>query len=134
MQILHTTPTVDEFLTLRKLAGMGPRDREHVQAGLNNSCFSVILRKDDGELIGMGRVIGDGGTAYVVVDIAVHPDEQGKGLGKMIMTEIKHYLDTEISKQAFVSLIADVPAHKLYEKFGFVETAPKSIAMAYIRK
>lgn len=133
MKILHTTPTVEEFLTLRKLAGMGPRNKEYVQQGLNNSCFSVIIRSEEGELIAMGRVIGDGGTAFVIVDIAVHPAYQGQGLGKTIMKEIKHYLDTETGDEAFISLIADPPAHKLYEKFGFENIAPSAIGMAYKR-
>ncbi|WP_442905530.1 GNAT family N-acetyltransferase [Halomonas sp. BC04] len=50
------------------------------------------------ELIGMGRVAGDGGTFFQVVDIAVAPQHQGRGLGKIIMNEICRYIDHEVPK------------------------------------
>lgn len=34
------------------------------QTALSNSIFSVIIRGDDSELIGMGRIIGDGGCFF----------------------------------------------------------------------
>lgn len=85
----------------------------------------------DGVAIGMGRLIGDGGCFFQVVDIAVHPEHQGRGLGKAIMEAIMTYVSQELPDSAYVSLIADVPANKLYEKFGFLETAPRSLGMAY---
>ncbi|MFN7125708.1 MAG: GNAT family N-acetyltransferase, partial [Allorhizobium sp.] len=35
-----------------------------------------------------------------------------------------------LPKSAYVSLIADVPANRLYSQFGFDETAPRSVGMA----
>ena len=81
-------------------------------------------------VVGMGRVIGDGGCFYQVVDIAVLPAHQGKGLGKLIMREIIHYLDTYALPSAYISLIADGKAQDLYAQFGFVQTAPRSVGMA----
>jgi ribosomal protein S18 acetylase RimI-like enzyme len=79
----------------------------------------------------MGRLIGDGGCFFQVVDIAVEPQHQGRGLGKAIMSAIMNYVNIELPSSAYVSLIADVPANKLYEQFGFNETAPRSLGMAY---
>ena len=45
-----------------------------------------------GKAIGMGRVIGDGGTAFQITDIAVLPEHQGKGLGKRIMAALVAWL------------------------------------------
>lgn len=84
----------------------------------------------DDEPVGMGRVIGDGGCFFQVVDIAVLPAHQGKGLGKLIMGEIKKWLDENVPKTGYVSLGADGKANGLYRQFGFVETAPASVAMA----
>ncbi|MNU94152.1 hypothetical protein D3C71_841070 [compost metagenome] len=50
------------------------------------------------------------------------------------MTAIMEYVNTMLPKTAYVSLIADVPANKLYEQFGFRETAPRSVGMSYIVK
>jgi len=78
----------------------------------------------------MGRVIGDGGCFYQVVDIAVLPEHQGKGLGKRIMKEIMKFIALSVPQSAYVSLIADGKAQDLYAQFGFKYTAPASVGMA----
>jgi GNAT superfamily N-acetyltransferase len=82
----------------------------------------------NGQEIGMGRVIGDGGCFYQVVDIAVLPEYQGKGSGKAIMREISGYIKREIPKSAHVSLLADGKAFE-YQQFGFTLSAPHSVGM-----
>lgn len=126
-------PEVDEYLALRKICGLSARGQEASKIGLRNSIFSVVIRASDHKLIGMGRIIGDGGTAYQIVDIAVHPTKQGKGLAKKIMKSLMDYVDLEIDPQAYVNLIADCPADHLYKQFGFIETAPTSLGMYYKR-
>lgn len=127
-------PEVEEYLALRQICGLSARDKEASKMGLANSIYSVIIRnKTDEKLIGMGRIIGDGGTAYQIVDIAVHPKEQGKGLAKAIMELLMKYIHDEINPQAYVNQIADRPADKLYEQFGFVETTPESLGM-YLKR
>ena len=44
-------------------AGMSPKTREAAEKGLPNALFTVTLY-DKERLIGMGRVIGDGGTVF----------------------------------------------------------------------
>ena len=66
-------------------------------------------------LIGMGRVIGDGGTVFQIVDIAVKDIYQGLGHGMAIMHEIMKYIESVAEEGTYVSLIADYPADQLYE-------------------
>ncbi|WP_311822139.1 GNAT family N-acetyltransferase [Enterococcus hulanensis] len=127
-------PEVDEYLALRKVCGLSDRGKDASKIGLSNSIYSVIIRRSaDQELVGMGRLIGDGGTAYQIVDIAVHPSEQGKGLAKNIMQLLMTHIENEVDPQAYVNLIADCPADNLYKQFGFVETAPESLGM-YLKR
>ncbi|MFW7384783.1 GNAT family N-acetyltransferase [Vagococcus fluvialis] len=55
----------------------------------------------------MGRIVGDGGTVFQVVDIVVDPAYQGKGLGKLIVKELVQYIHKKVDEQAYVNLIAD---------------------------
>lgn len=127
-------PEVDEYLALRKVCGLSDRGKDASKIGLSNSIYSVIIRRSaDQKLVGMGRLIGDGGTAYQIVDIAVHPSEQGKGLAKNIMQLLMTHIENEVDPQAYVNLIADCPADNLYKQFGFVETAPESLGM-YLKR
>ncbi|MGF9700298.1 GNAT family N-acetyltransferase [Paenibacillus sp. MABNR03] len=128
VNIEHTPPAAEEYLALRHTAGLSPMSRQGAEIGLPNSLFAVCLREEKG-LVGMGRVIGDGGCFFQVVDIAVHPEYQGRGYGKLIMGEIMDYLRRHVPARGLVSLLADVPADRLYSQFGFVYTGPKSEGM-----
>ena len=124
-----TPPGMDDYLRLRVAAGLSPKTREGAAIGLPNSWYGVTVRHA-GRVVGMGRVIGDGGTAFQIVDIAVEPEHQGMGLGKRIMSAQMERLHNHAPAGAYVSLIADVPANRLYSQFGFDETAPRSVGMA----
>lgn len=128
-EIVSRIPTVSEYLRLRSLAGLSAFSEEAATKGLAGTLFSVVVEHEE-NAVGMGRLIGDGGCFVQVVDIAVDPRFQGQGLGKAIMSALTDYIANSLPASAYVSLIADVPANKLYEKFGFKETAPRSLAMA----
>ncbi len=116
-------------MRLRRVAGLSGFSEEGARKGLAATLFGVSLVQGE-TVIGMGRVIGDGGCFLQVVDIAVDPAHQGKGLGKLIMKSLTEFIDSLPDRPIYVSLIADVPANRLYEQFGFKETAPNSLGMA----
>jgi len=126
---LHQTPTIATYQALRQQAGLRPKSDQAAAKGLPNSLFSVQILQADTP-VGMGRVIGDGGCFFQVVDIAVLPAHQGQGLGKRIMAEIMNYLREAVPPSGYVSLIADGQAKQLYAQYGFKETAPRSVGMA----
>lgn len=125
-------PDAATYQHLRVAAGLSPKSAEAAARGLPNTLFGVQVLQGD-EPVGMGRVIGDGGTAFQVVDIAVLPAHQGRGLGKRIMEEIAAWLQQHVPPGGYVSLLADVPADALYAQFGFVPTAPRTVGMAWQR-
>lgn len=127
--VAHQTPSVETYRQLRKAAGLSPKTIEAAERGLPNTLFGVQIIHDN-QTVAMGRVIGDGGTFYQVVDIAVLPEHQGQGLGKTIMREIVGYIEREIPDSGYVSLLADGQASLLYQQFGFSFAAPASVGMA----
>ncbi len=127
--LVHATPSVETYRHLRTAVGLGAKTVEAASRGLPNSLFAVQVLCA-GEPVGMGRVIGDGGAFYQVVDIAVLQEHQGRGLGKMIMAAISDYIAREVPESGYVSLIADGEAYRLYQQFGFALTAPASQGMA----
>ncbi|ADJ14603.1 GNAT family N-acetyltransferase [Halalkalicoccus jeotgali] len=119
-------PTPAEFVSLRRAAGLNPHTEAAARRGLGNELFAVTVR--DGErAVGMGRIVGDGATVYQIVDIAVHPNRQGEGLGRRVMEELLAYLDENAPETAYVNLIANVP--EFYERFGFEACAPELVGM-----
>lgn len=121
-------PGVDEYRALRLAARLSDKTEEAARIGLANTWSSVCLRQD-GRLIGMGRVVGDGGCFFLVVDIAVTPSWQGQGQGKRIMAALVEDLRTRAPKSSIVGLFADREAWRLYAQFGFTLSAPDSQGM-----
>jgi len=128
MNISYNAPSAMEYVSLRLKTGMGTKDLSKAEIALKNSLFIVTLWDED-RLIGFGRIVGDEGITYVVSDIMVDPGYQGKGLGKIIMKEIDSYLEQNTDQYAYVCLIANKPADKLYSQFGFDYVEPKSCGM-----
>ncbi len=128
MDIKYSSPSAEEYISLRIKTGMGTKDLLKTKIALNNSLFIVSLWDND-KLVGFGRIVGDEGITYVISDIMVDPDYQGKGLGKVIMREIDSYLNKNTDEYAYVCLIANKPADKLYYQFGFDYVEPKGCGM-----
>ena len=127
-RLVERRPTVAEYRDLRRLSGLSEKTVDAAERGLPGTLFAVVIEAD-GAAIGMGRIIGDGGTAYQVVDIAVLPAHRGKGLGKRIVDALVAWLHANAPKSAYVSLIADGPAKDLYAQYGFKPVMPESIGM-----
>ena len=118
IQVLYAPPTAEEFVALRAAAGMRARQVASAEKGIPNSLFWVTLRCNR-KLIGMGRVIGDGGTVAQITDIAVHPEHQRKGYGTFIFDRIQEFILAEIPDDAFVCLFAEKELAPFYEARGF---------------
>ncbi|MBU3201840.1 GNAT family N-acetyltransferase [Clostridium estertheticum] len=128
MDIAYIAPSAIEYISLRLKTGMGTKDLSKTEIALKHSLFIVSLWDND-KLIGFGRIVGDQGITYVVSDIMVDPNYQRKGLGKVIMREIDSYLNKNTDENAYVCLIANKPADKLYCQFDFEYVDPKSCGM-----
>ena len=109
---------MEEFQRLHEAVGWNNVDKKATEIGLRNSLFSVcVVHK--GEVIGCGRVIGDGGIYFYIQDIIVLPKFQGKGIGKKIMAEVMKYLKKNARPNAFIGLMAAKGVAKFYERYGF---------------
>ncbi len=133
-QVHIGTPSVEDYRRLREVAGLSPKSQEAAEKGLPNTVYAATVRYH-ADTVAMGRIVGDNGCFYQVVDIAVDPEHQGKGLGKVIVAHLVDFLQAEAPDGAYVSLIADGPAQYLYSKFGFRPVMPESIGMAlYVKR
>jgi ribosomal protein S18 acetylase RimI-like enzyme len=118
MLIEHRLPTITEYTRLRDLVGWWKIDKNAADTALKNSLFSVVAIKH-GTVVGVGRIIGDGGLYFYIQDLIVHPDFQNKGLGKSLMKKLMDYIMANVKSGAFVGLMAAKGLEKYYEPFGF---------------
>src|SRR4029450_6368870 len=94
-QLIPAAPTVEEYLELRERSGLTPRTLEQAAVGLQGSWVVChIVYEPTGRAVAMGRVLGDGGWYFHVVDLAVLPEHQRRGLGDAVLTALLHHVQT----------------------------------------
>ncbi len=129
IRLVERAPGIDDYRRLRAATGLSPKSEEAARRGLAKTSYGVSLLRRD-EVVGMGRIVGDDGCFYFVVDIAVIPELQGRGLGKRIMDALDAWLRANAAPSAHVSLFADGEAKRLYAKYGFAQS-DHSVGMFY---
>ena len=114
-ELREKPPAPIEYVRLRERAEFGVRTEAAAKRGLENGIYAVTIRRDD--LVGMGRLVGDDGCFYKLVDIAVAPDHQDQELGTRIVEALVEYVEKNAPPSAYVNLVSNVDGS--YERFGF---------------
>lgn len=119
MEYRENSLTYQEYISLRSSVGWNNFAEEQVSNSIRNSLYTVTA-VDNNRTIAMGRLIGDG-IFYLIVDIVVKPEFQGKGIGSKIIDMLLAYVDirTPIGGRSSVQLIAEKGKEDFYIKKGF---------------
>lgn len=124
LNIYFSTNNNIDLYELEKLCdavGWVRRPLKKVKLALKNSFLIVSLfyyNDDKKKLVGFARVTSDGSFNATIWDVAIHPNFQGKGLGKALMSEvIKQLRNYDIST---ITLFADPEVIKFYRHIGFM--------------
>jgi len=99
---------------LYRIAPLGDKKPSELQLVFSNSRYKCFVL-EDGSLIGAGRALADGIDCSYLCDIAVHPEFQGRGLGREITMKL-----TELSAgHKKIILYANPGTESFYEKLGY---------------
>lgn len=105
----------NELSNLYRIAPLGEKKPDALKLSFSNSMFKCFVF-DDGTLVGAGRALADGVDCSYICDVAVHPDFQGRGLGKAIIEKLK-----EMSAgHRKIILYANPGKEGFYRKLGFM--------------
>jgi ribosomal protein S18 acetylase RimI-like enzyme len=103
-----------ELSNLYRIAPLGDKPPEHLKVVFSNSRFKCFVFDED-VLVGAGRALADGRDCSYICDVAVHPDRQGRGLGKEIIARLLA-LSAGHTK---IILYANPGKEGFYRKLGF---------------
>lgn len=110
---------------LYRIAPLGEKSADDLRVSFTNSMFRCFVF-DRELLVGAGRAVADGIDCSYICDVAVHPDYQGRGLGKAIIGRLR---DASASHRKII-LYANPGKEGFYRKLGFL---PMKTAMAIFR-
>lgn len=106
--------SVNIYELLSVAYGQSPWSQVYISSDLVNENSEYFLLEEDEQLIGL-LAISIMMAELEVTNIAIHPDFQGQGLAKLLLTELSGFTGTlflEVRQSNFA-------AQKCYEKFGF---------------
>ena len=120
--IKENIKNLQEFNLLYDAVGWGHYDEKISKKALDNTLYSVSVYEGE-DIIGYGRIIGDGICFLYIHDVMVRPEYQSQKIGTMIMHKLLEKVQ-ELKKHnpsLRVYLGASKGKESFYEKFGFVK-------------
>ncbi|CAM4222247.1 GCN5 family acetyltransferase [Bacillus manliponensis] len=128
-KVENNIPTLKEYKYLCESVGWtNYMNFDAVNTSLRNSIHCITV-KDNEQIVGMGRIVGDGAIYFYIQDIVVHPDYQKNGIGNEIMNLLVEYLNKNAPDKAFVGLFASEGKEPFYEKYNFKDFSPNMTGM-----
>lgn len=110
----------EDFVRLRIAAGFAEVPVEHARKALQNGLINVSAIYN-GELVGMGRLVGDGAMYWYLQEIIILPKYQRKGIGTMIVNHLVDYAKANSVTGKFTTIggVSAKGKEPFYEKMGF---------------
>ena len=110
----------EDFIRLRIEAGFAEVPVEHARKALHNGLLNVSAIYK-GELVGMGRLVGDGAMYWYLQEIVILPQFQRKGIGTMIVNHLVDYAKANSTTGKFTTIggVSAKGKEPFYEKMGF---------------
>ena len=105
----------DELSELYRIAPLGTKPPDALRTVFGNSMFRCFARAD-GALVATGRALADGLDCAYIADVAVHPDHQGRGLGR----EVVRRLVDQARGHKKILLYANPGTEPFYAGLGFL--------------
>lgn len=111
-------PTPKAFTQLRAQCGWGEISPETAEKALEKSVFDLTCFDGD-NLVGMGRVVGDGVLYFYLQDIIVKPTYQGQQIGRKIVARLTEEALSRAQVGATIGLMSAKGKEDFYGHFGF---------------
>ena len=126
--------TVEQYLHLRQQVRWKPLTLPQAQKALDHSLY-VLAAYHDGELVGMGRLVGDGAGICYIQDLIVVPNIQAHGIGSMLIERLIAYAaslgipDTTM----MLDLMCAKGRESFYQKHGFIARPTEDLGPGMIQ-
>ena len=118
--------SAEEVNFLRASVGFRQILPEQLNAGLNGSAL-IVSAYDQHQIVGMARLIWDGGIVALITDVLVLPEYKTQGIEKEMITQLLDFLRSKL--KAGFGIQVDVKAwnnqEEFYENLGFQLSAPE---------
>lgn len=127
IEIRKNTLDTNSFIEIYSSVGWDCPNADQISRAINNTLVSFVAYDGD-KPIGMIRLLGDKSMCYLIKNLAVSPNYQGKGkenksIGKMLLEVCFEYIKENLNEgeEADVELISTLEGKNFYIRNGFQE-------------
>ena len=113
--------TAADYLTIEGKMGDELTTKEQAERSIAHQLFSVAT-VEDGEIVGIARLLGDAAIFWYINDVWVLPQRQGQGIGSAMVKRLIEYIKETGISGTWVSICLMCAQGKegFYEKLGFL--------------
>lgn len=116
--IIERKPTLQEYQSLCIDVGWKEfMNFDVAEQSIANSLYGVVVECEN-EIIGMGRIVGDGFIYFYLQDIVVISKHQKKGIGKKIMNHLMDYINNNAPDKSFVAFFLQMRLYLCTNNMG----------------
>ncbi|MBE5952820.1 MAG: GNAT family N-acetyltransferase [Lachnospiraceae bacterium] len=133
--LVENAISIDEYLYLREQVGWAQLSDRQAQLALENCLYNIKAVDDNGYILGMGRIVGDGAVICYIQDLVVIPEAQGKGVGSLIIDALIDYAKAikEEGTTMMLCLMCAKGREPFYEKHKFISRPTDSLGPGMIQ-
>ena len=116
--VAERKPTPAEYESIVASVGFRTHDHAAVEIALANTIFAVCALEEQ-EVVGVGRIVGDGAISFLLTNIMVRPSHQRRGIGTRIVQSLCDLMETLPYKNMVLEVVAQPELRRFYERLGF---------------
>ncbi|MGN0435147.1 MAG: GNAT family N-acetyltransferase [Wujia sp.] len=133
--LIENEITTDEYLCIRSKVNWRKLTQTQADLAIHRSLYFIKAVGQDGELLGMGRIVGDGAVICYIQDLVVVPEAQGKGIGSMIIKKLIAFVEglREDNSTMMLCLMCAKGREPFYLKHGFTARPSDSLGPGMIQ-
>lgn len=138
LEIRENQLDIETYMYLRQQVGWKMLSKKQSELALKNCLYNVVAY-EDGEPVGMGRVVGDGAVVCYIQDLVILPKAQGHGIGSKVLGNLIEYVEsiTEDGTEMMLCLMCAKGREGFYKKHDFMARPTANLGpgmIQYIRK
>lgn len=131
-EIREGLPPVAAYQAIRAETGWPPFADRIVWKALAGSQFGAVAVAET-DIVGFGRVTGDGATVFYIEDLIVAKNHRGKGVGAAILDALIRKIERVAPTGAMIALLAAEGTDEFYEANGFTRRPGPGYGPAMMR-
>ncbi|MDD6328601.1 MAG: GNAT family N-acetyltransferase [Lachnospiraceae bacterium] len=133
--IVENEITVSEYLDMRARVNWRKLSEKQAEQAIQNSLYFVKAIDENEQIVGIGRIVGDGAVICYIQDLIVDPRFQKQKIGSLIISKLIAFVESihEEETPMMLCLMCAKGREAFYEKHGFMARPNDNLGPGMIR-